>query len=327
MVKMTTRTPTGDYDLTTELAAVANLLQRRGVPPKDAGNLLIATWNIEHLGSRRRSEKDYRLIAELIRPFDITAIQEVKSRLSGLKAVLRHLGSPFRTVFTDVAGNAERLAYIYDSSRVQTKELYGELAIPESERKNYDPPDIRRRFRGFNRNPFMVSFQRATFDFTLVNAHVYFGKESGVEYLKRLVEVYALAKWAKKQVKSRNAYERDVVLIGDLNVPEMDEADEVYKQLTRFGYKATEHRSRVGATDREGTNLPGTKHYDQIAIHPKRTRRPTDSGILNFDKHLFRSIWDRHNFDPKSDADLAAWGRYCERRLSDHRPFWASFSA
>ncbi len=315
-----------DYDLDGELAAVAQLHQRRGVPAKRKGNLLIATWNIEHLGSRKRSGKDYRLIAELIRPFDITAIQEVKGSLSGLRAIVGRLGNRFRTVFTDLGGNSERLAYIYDSKRVQTKELFAELAIAESAWKDYDPPDIRRKFRGFNRNPFIVSFQRADLDITLVNVHVYFGKSSGFEYLKRVVEVYALAKWAYGQVRSRNAYDRDIILIGDMNVPKMKETDRVYQQLTRFGYEPTEHPSRVGATTREGTNLPGTKHYDQIAISPKRTRRPTDSGILNFDKHLFRSIWNRHNLRADSDADLKVWGRYCESHLSDHRPLWASFN-
>ncbi len=127
------------------------------------------------------------------------------------------------------------------------------------------------------------------------------------------------------QVRSRNAYDRDVILIGDMNVPKMKETDGVYQQLTRFGYEPTEHPSRVGATNREGTNLPGTKHYDQIAIYPKRTRRPRSSGILNFDKHLFRRIWELHGLRPDSKTDLRVWRRYCAKHLSDHRPLWASF--
>ncbi len=128
------------------------------------------------------------------------------------------------------------------------------------------------------------------------------------------------------QVRRKNAYDRDIILIGDMNVPKMRETDKVYQQLTRFGYEPTEHPSRVGATTREGTNLPGTKHYDQIATSPKRTRRPTDSGILNFDRYLLRRIWNRHNLRPDSDDDLEVWGRYCESHLSDHRPLWASFN-
>ncbi|MFQ5951473.1 MAG: hypothetical protein ACE5KH_05255 [Candidatus Geothermarchaeales archaeon] len=105
----------------------------------------------------------------------------------------------------------------------------------------------------------------------------------------------------------------------------MDETDEVYRQLRRFSYEPTEHKSRVGATAREGTNLPRTKHYDQIAISPKHTSSPAFSGILNFDKHLFRRIWDRHDLRHDSDADLRVWWKYCETHLSYHRPLWAAF--
>jgi hypothetical protein len=45
-----------------------------------------------------------------------------------------------------------------------------------------------------------------------------------------------------------------------MNVPKMKETDRVYQQLTRFGYEPVEHPNTVGATTREGINLPGTKH-------------------------------------------------------------------
>lgn len=310
---------TDDYDIDEEIEAAKNLVGYRGVPAKNPDNLLVMTWNIEYLGSRKRTPDDYRLIAELMRPFDIIAIQEVKTKLAGINALVENLGDPYKAIFTDVAGNSERLAYIYDSSRVRTKELFAELAIPEKKRKKYDPPDIPSKFSGFNRNPFLVCFQREEFDFTLANVHIYFGKRSRAEKLKRIVEVYALSKWASDQARSRNVYDKDIILIGDMNVPMMKESDEVFKQLTRFGYEPTDWSSKVG------TDLKGTKHYDQIAIHPKRTRKPSHYGILNFDKHLFKSVWDRHNLDPENKEHLKRWRHYCEMHISDHRPLWVSF--
>lgn len=314
-----------DYNLEEEKLAVGELLSKRDVPEKSSNNLLIETWNIEKLGStgaRKRRIQDHKLIAELIKPFDIIAVQEVMPNLWGIREIMESLSEPFRMVITDVGGNSERLVYIYDASRVKTKELFAEIAIPESNRQKYDPPDIRRRFKGFNRNPFLVSFERNEFSFILANVHIYFGKESGVEYLKRLVEVYALAKWADDQRRSKTTYDKDIILIGDMNVPKMDQSDQVYIQLTRFGYAPTNWSTKVG------TSLSGTDHYDQIVISPEfdQRLRLSAQGVLNFDKHLFRNIWERNNLDPDSESDLKKWRKYCEARISDHRPLWVEFS-
>ena len=314
-----------DYDLDDEKIAVSELLKARDVPEKSGDNLLIETWNIKKLGSkgaRKRRRKDHELIAELIKPFDIVATQEVMPDLWGIREIMESLDERFKMITTDVGGNSERLVYIYDSSRVKTRELFAEIAIPESDLRRYDPPDIRRRFKGFNRNPFIVSFERNEINFTLANVHIYFGNESGVEYMKRLVEVHALAKWADIQSRSGTAYDKDIILIGDMNVPKMDQSDKVYIQLTRYGYEPTNWSTKVG------TNLSGTDHYDQIAITPEfdqRLKRSTQ-GVLNFDKHLFRSIWERNDLDPDSDSDLKKWQKYCETRISDHRPLWVEFS-
>ena len=158
--------------------------------------------------ARKRKRQDHELIAELIKPFDIIAVQEVMSDLWGIREIMESLNEPFKMVITDVGGNSERLVYIYDSSRVKTRELFAEIAIPESDRKKYDPPDIPRKFKGFNRNPFLVSFERNEFCFILANVHIYFGRVSGVEYMNRLVEVYALAKWADDQRRSKTTYDR-----------------------------------------------------------------------------------------------------------------------
>jgi endonuclease/exonuclease/phosphatase family metal-dependent hydrolase len=314
-----------DYNLKEEKLAASDLLIKRDVPEKSGDNLLIETWNIEKLGSkgaRKRKRQDHELIAELIKPFDIIAVQEVMSDLWGIREIMESLNEPFKMVITDVGGNSERLVYIYDSSRVKTRELFAEIAIPESDRKKYDPPDIPRKFKGFNRNPFLVSFERNEFSFILANVHIYFGRVSGVEYMNRLVEVYALAKWADDQRRSKTTYDKDIILIGDMNVPKMDQSDQVYIQLTRFGYVPTNWSTKVG------TSLSGTDHYDQIVISPgiDPGLRRSAQGVLNFDKHLFRSVWDRNNLDPDSESDLKKWRKYCETRISDHRPLWVEFS-
>ena len=108
---------TDDYNLSEELDAVKTLLQLREVRAKGDNNLLILTWNIELLGSRKRSKKDYKLISEMIRPFDIAAIQETKSNLSALRAIMDVLNeqdatSPFKLVVTDIAGLSPNRCFV-----------------------------------------------------------------------------------------------------------------------------------------------------------------------------------------------------------------------
>src|SRR5919106_2391089 len=97
---------------------------------------------------------------------------------------------------------------------------------------------------------------------------------------------------------------------------------QVYIQLTRFGYVPTNWSTKVG------TSLSVTDHYDQIVISPgiDPGLRRSAQGVLNFDKHLFRNVWDRNNLDPDSESDLKKWRKYCETRISDHRPLWVEFS-
>ena len=40
------------------------------------------------------------------------------------------MGSPYRTVFSDVAGNGERMVYVYSADRVKLLEEIGEVAFP-----------------------------------------------------------------------------------------------------------------------------------------------------------------------------------------------------
>lgn len=99
-----------------EKLAASGLLIKRDVPEKSGDNLLIETWNIEKIGSngaRKRKRQDHVLIAELIKPFDIIAVQEVMPDLWGIREIMESLNEPFKMVITDVGGNSERLVYIY----------------------------------------------------------------------------------------------------------------------------------------------------------------------------------------------------------------------
>jgi hypothetical protein len=110
----------------------------RAIPAKNPNRLLVASWNIANLGVQERQDRDYRLLAEMVSWFDLVAIQEVNDNLSGLRGIMAQLasmpgGGSWRALLSDEAGNNERLAYIYDASKVSLREKVGEIAIPPSE--------------------------------------------------------------------------------------------------------------------------------------------------------------------------------------------------
>lgn len=86
-----------------DLRALASFLDQ-SVPPKKPGqNLLIATWNLRAFASLTRKwtageqdspKRDLRgllAIGEIVRRFDVVAIQEVKGDLRAMRDMLRWL--------------------------------------------------------------------------------------------------------------------------------------------------------------------------------------------------------------------------------------------
>jgi hypothetical protein len=61
-------------------------------------------------------------------------------------------------LFSDAAGNDERLAFIYDSEKVALMEEVGEVTIPPTDIRYIRLPGIEQRFEGFDRNPYLAGF-------------------------------------------------------------------------------------------------------------------------------------------------------------------------
>jgi hypothetical protein len=105
---------TFDYDADAERAALRQWRDTqpgRAIPAKDANRLLLATWNIANLGAQDRGPKDYALLAEVISWFDLVAVQEVKNNRRGLDGLMAELPASWRTVYSDAAGNNERMTF------------------------------------------------------------------------------------------------------------------------------------------------------------------------------------------------------------------------
>lgn len=289
----------------------------RGIPEKNDQSLLLATWNIANLGAQDRRDPDHRVIAEIASWFDLVALQETREDLAGLRGVQKFLPGQYLTSFTDAAGNDERMVYLYDSSKIGTREQIGELALDPKDLKNIRLPGVTQKFQGFDRNPFHESFRWRSLDFTLVNVHLYFGSDRGPKLQRRQLETYALARWAKRQATSKTAYDPNMILLGDFNLPYMEEKDPIYSILKRHGIMLAEHATEIGATlpSEEKKRTRRVKRYDQIAFFPNMKKYfPEKSGVFDFDKVIFTKLWE--------ERGQKQFNEYVRYYISDHRPLW-----
>ena len=67
-----------DYAPAAQVVALRGHKTVRGIPPRSATTLLLATWNLANFGQQERREKDKQLYAEILTWFDLVAVQEVK---------------------------------------------------------------------------------------------------------------------------------------------------------------------------------------------------------------------------------------------------------
>jgi endonuclease/exonuclease/phosphatase family metal-dependent hydrolase len=302
-----------DYEPTHELRALRAHRDTREIPAKRDDRLLLATWNIANLGVQERGTADHELIAEVISWFDLVALQEVNDNLAGIRGVLDQLPSNWRMQFSEAGGNRERAAFLYDARRVEPLEKTGRLSIAPSELGRITLKGVSTPFRGFDRGPYVGTFRAGRFSVELINVHLFFGSDVRSDIERRLLETFAVARWCDRRRLSPNAYLRDIVALGDFNLPELSESDPIFSTLTSRGLELPAHKSAVG-----GSSLDGHKHYDQVAFFPGETSEFAERvDVFDFDNAVFADLF--------AERPLKQFLGYVRYHLSDHRPLWAQF--
>ena len=331
-------TPPLNYSLASEKRALNRWFSERNVPEKDDGKLLLASWNIANLGEQKRYEKDLKLIAHLLSRFDLIAVQEIKDNLNHFSKVVGYMGGKYDWIVNDTGGNKERLGFIYDTEKIKPGRLFAEIAIPEREFIRHDvvvsyekrrnkmvEVYFQHEFTPFDRNPFVGTFEAGKVSFTLVNVHLYFGGfknasniEERAKYARRVLEILTLSKWADKRRKGKNTYDRDIILLGDMNIPKMDSSEAAFRALKRSGLTPHDFYAKTG-----GSNLSGTKTYDQMAI----TEGPIKNKLINydvfdFDAAVFAGKWAELVEEYGDKKAVSRFNSYVKFYISDHRPLW-----
>jgi hypothetical protein len=177
-------------------------------------------------------------------------------------------------------------------------------------------PGIQRKFHGFNRNPYLASFTVENTDILLANCHLLYGTQETAaqrtESLeRRQLEAYAIARWCDLRRDDKHVWSRNMLALGDFNLPQAESGDPIFDALTKRGLRLPPHTTRIP------TNVSNTADYDQIAVTPGVLSRITDIGVFDFDGAIFSDIYDPH---------APGYWRTCAKYyISDHRPLWIQF--
>jgi len=331
--------PNYKYVVDEEKLAIMNLFTERHVPTTTPGKLLLASWNIANLGVQKRWPEALELIAHILSRFDLIAVQEINDRYKAFTEVVEKMGADFDYIMSDPAGNNERLGYIYRKKKVTPANLFAELALRPREypkrtvyvkwvdKKKQNCVEVYRdlKFEPFDRNPYIGSFKVSSLSFTLVNVHLYFGEyqnsrkvEERAKYARRVLEIYALSKWADRRFDKDTVYDKDIILLGDMNVPAMSETESTYKALIKFGWKTLDYVTRTA-----GSNLGNDKTYDQMVFAPGDiAQRITNFGVFDYDNAVFRDEWNTLESNYRRSAAISKFNALVKHHISDHRPIW-----
>lgn len=284
-------------------------------------NLLIATWNLRSFGnltrkwtstkedSPRRDLASIGYIKEIISRFDVIALQEVKSNIRALRDTLKLLGHNWSMILTDVnrgdAGNGERMAYLFDTRRVNLSGLAGEIVVPKEWEKQVEPNALTEQFV---RAPFAVGFRSEKKTFILVTLHIKYGQSSK----DRIAELQGIARWMNDWAGNINEYEHNLITLGDFNIDERgDLLTETFISQGLHIPPALQDRKVTRSIFNE------QKYYDQIAWFEKGGKRALSMEFVNGGNYDFLPVlWEESKVSKLQFSYM----------LSDHYPLWAEFN-
>jgi hypothetical protein len=306
-----------DYSRATveDIVRLRRRLDNANIPPRRTDhNIILGTWNLrafsdvfpswgENPDSPKRNWRAMAVIAEIVRRFDVVAIQEVKRNTTAIRLLLDgFLGPDWGVLMSDVtagdAGNSERLAFVYDRRRLIPSGLAGEIVLPPSPAGD---PMVQ-----FDRTPYIVGFRAAEERFALLTAHIRYGDIPE----DRIPELRNLASFTAAEIRDRSrlkgAEEVNLIVLGDFNIDERT-GNPLFDAFVETGLVVPEairtQKTTYGTT---------AKYYDQIAwfmgedfnlLYAGR------AGVIDFVRAVFPELTPQQ----------------MSYRVSDHFPLWVEF--
>lgn len=257
------------------------------MPQRVQANLIIGSFNIQRLGPSKLSDPNLmQVYADLIRRFDVLALQEVTSTdQNTIPTLLNYVnanGARYSYTISPRIGRQyfEQYVYLYDTTRVATQQNACFVMRDENDLLHREP--FVGRFTTLAQNPFT---------FVLINMHT--DPDVVNEELNTLANVYVNV---ANYFYQGSPPEDDVLLLGDLNA-----------DPTRFqglGQVPNLMPTIVGIP----TNYTRTKTNDNILVNRLATREFSGrAGAID--------LGQAYRLDQAQTL-----------KISDHQPVWAEFS-
>jgi hypothetical protein len=212
-------------EVATDVRRLGAALEAR-VPPKALDrNLIVASWRWPMVlraaddwiaADRPRGTRDLRairLLAEVVRHFDVLAIQGLMAGAPTFHPVMDLLGPDWAFMMTGLSREStynERTAIVFDTRKVLPQGLAGQIVLP-GDGKQAGGGDAFHSSQFF-RPPFFAGFRCLGSGFTLVNQHIVFGTPA-----ERVAEIEALGHWIAT-VSSGAYWERNLIVVGQLQL-------------------------------------------------------------------------------------------------------------
>jgi deoxyribonuclease-1-like protein len=268
-------------------AAVLTAAPARAQPvvkPWDA--VLISSFNIQVFGESKLAKPQVvERLAQVVRRFDIVAIQEVRAKsddiLPRFMQAVNADGSRYAHVIGPREGRTvskEQYAFVYDTTRIEL-DASSLMVFPDPSDRLHRPVFCAR-FRT------RVQPAHLAFTFWLVNTHT--DPDEVPQELEALADVF-------RGMQTARPDEDDVIMLGDLNAgpPQFT----AFQRVPGIGWAV------AGTT----TNTRRTKTYDNLLF-----ARPQTSEYLG--------IWGVVDLQTFFGLPLEA-----ALEISDHNPVWAAF--
>jgi endonuclease/exonuclease/phosphatase family metal-dependent hydrolase len=259
-------------------------------PPvqRQGDTIRIASFNIEVFGESKMSKPHVTaILAEIVRRFDIVAIQEVRAKdqsvIPAFVDQINQTGRQYDWAISERIGRTvskEQYVFIFDTASVEIDR--NQLYVIDDRLEDL-----------LHREPYVAHFRvrgppsEQAFTFKLVNIHT--DPDETEKELDVLAQVF-------RKVQGDGANEDDVILLGDLNVDD--------QHLGLLGQIPGIDCVIKGTY----TNTLKTAQYDNIIFHAPSTREFTGrGGVFDFLREF------------NLDSEQA-------KEISDHLPVWAEFT-
>jgi endonuclease/exonuclease/phosphatase family metal-dependent hydrolase len=270
--------------------------QQPGMAPpvaRSGNSIRIASFNIQVFGQAKLNKPAVmNVLAEVVRRFDVVAIQEIRSLddtlLPNFLAMINAGGRKYDFVVGKREGRTsskEQYAFIFDTAS---------LEVDRTAVYTVGDPDAL-----FQRSPLVAWFrvrgpaEDQAFTFKLVNVHTDPDKADLERELGYLDDVLHAVR--REGAADPGADEDDVILLGDFNTDD--------RHLGPLGKESNITWAIAGTP----TNVRGTKQYDNIIFKRWTTTEFTGkSGVLELQSEF--------KLTPEQALEV-----------SDHQPVWAEF--